>query len=138
MSHNFGKYTLGGLTGGLLLLAAAALAAQKDPVKNSDSDTLTVEGLVRDIACPIQNKKSTATDFSMDCILKCAKAGSPLGILTKDGTLYVPVTESMPDTGQQQLLPFVGRLVSATGKEFSRNGVHGLEIKDIHAIDTLK
>jgi hypothetical protein len=121
-----------------LLLAAAALAAQKDPVKNPDSDTLTAEGLVRDIACPIQNKKSTATDFSMDCIFKCAKAGSPLGILTKNGTLYVPVTESMPDTGQQQLLPFVGKLVSATGKKFSRNGVYGLEIKDIHAIDTLQ
>jgi hypothetical protein len=123
----------------LFFLATAPLASQKDPQQNSsDSGTVTVEGLVRDIACPIQNKKSTATDFSMDCIVKCAKAGSPLGILDKEGTLYVPVTESMPDTGQQQLLPFVGKYVRATGKEFSRNGVHGLEIKDIHAIDALK
>lgn len=135
MNQKLGTYILGG---GLLLLATVGLAAQ-DPAKNShDFDAVTVEGLVRDIACPIQNKQSTATDFSMDCVIKCAKAGSPLGILTKEGVLYVPVTESMPDTGQQQLLQFVGKYVRATGKEFSRNGVHGLEIKEIHAVDSLK
>ena len=127
------------LTAGLFLLAAAALPAQKDPPKNSqDSDAVAVEGLVRDIACPIQNNKSTATEFSMDCVTKCAKAGSPLGILSKEGIIYVPLTQSMPDTGQQQLVQFVGRYVSAAGKEFLRNGVHGIEVKEIHAIDNLK
>jgi hypothetical protein len=120
-------------------LAAAALTAQKDPRQNSQaSDAVTVEGLVRDIACPIQNNKSTATEFSMDCVIKCTKAGSPLGILTKEGIIYVPVTPSMPDTGQQQLLQFVGKYVRAAGIEFLRNGVHGIEIKEIHAIDSLK
>jgi len=123
----------------LFLLAAAVLTAQKDPPKKSQgSDGVTVEGLVRDIACPIQNNKSTATDFSMDCVTKCAKAGSPLGILSKEGIIYVPLTQSMPDTGQQQLVQFVGRYVSAAGKEFLRNGVHGIEVKEIHAIDNLK
>ena len=127
------------LTASLFLLAAAALTPQKDPPKNSqDSDAVTVEGLVRDSACPIQNSKSTTTEFSMDCVTKCAKAGSPLGILTKEGIIYVPLTQSMPDTGQQQLLQFVGKYVRASGREFLRNGVHGIEIKEIHAIDTLK
>ena len=127
------------LTASLFLLAAAALTPQKDPPKNSqDSDAVAVEGLVRDIACPIQNNKSTATEFSMDCVTKCAKAGSPLGILSKEGIIYVPLTQSMPDTGQQQLVQFVGRYVSAAGKEFLRNGVHGIEVKEIHAIDNLK
>jgi len=74
----------------------------------------------------------------MDCVTKCAKAGSPLGLLTKEGIIYVPLTQSMPDTGQQQLLPFVGKYVQATGREFLRNGVHGIEIKEIHAVDSLK
>jgi len=127
------------LTASLFLFAAAALTAQKAPPKNSqDSDAVTVEGLVRDIACPIQNNKSTATEFSMDCVTKCAKAGSPLGILTKEGIILLSLTRSMPDTGQQQLLPFVGKYVQATGREFLRNGVHGIEIKEIHAIDSLK
>jgi len=125
------------LTAVLLSLGVVALAAQ-DAKNSSPNNTVTIEGLVRDIACPIQNPKSTATEFSMDCIIKCAKAGSPLGILTKDGTIYVPVTESMPDTGQQQLQRFAGKYVSATGKEFLRNGVHGIEINDIHAVDSVK
>lgn len=102
------------------------------------SDTATVEGLVRDIACPIQSKESTATNFSKDCIIKCNKAGSPLGILTKEGDVYVPVTETMPDTGQSKLQPFVGQYVSATGKIFVRNGAHGIEITNIQPINGLK
>jgi hypothetical protein len=104
---------------------------------NPDSTAIgirTVEGLVRDIACPLQNKKSTATTYSKDCITMCAKAGSPMGILTNDGTVYVPVTESMPDTGQDALKPFIGEHVRATGKVFERNGAHAIEISEIHKL----
>ena len=34
-----------------------------------------------------------------------------------------------------KLQPFVGQWVSATGKTFLRNGTHGIEITNIHAID---
>ena len=104
---------------------------------NPDSTAIgngTVEGLVRDIACPLQNRKSTATSYSKDCIATCFKAGSPLGILANDGTVYVPITESMPDTGQDQLKPFIGEHVRATGKMFQRNGGHAIEISEIHQL----
>jgi hypothetical protein len=42
----------------------------------------TIEGLVRDVACPIQNLEATATHLSMKCLLACARKGSPLVILT--------------------------------------------------------
>lgn len=93
-----------------------------------------MEGLVRDIACPLQNPKSTSTSYSKDCILQCAKAGSPLGILTSDGTTYLPVATTMPDMGQEQLKPFIGELVQARGKVFERNGGHAIEIKEIHKV----
>ena len=64
----------------------------------------------------------------------CQKSGSPLGILTSDGSVYVPVTESMPDTGQKALTPFVGEHVKATGKVFLRNGTHAIEISEIHQL----
>lgn len=104
---------------------------------NADSTaigTMTVEGLVRDIACPLQNKKSTSTNYSKDCITTCLKAGSPLGILTSDGDVYVPITQSMPDMGQNALKPFVGEHVKATGKVFLRNGTHAIEITEVHAV----
>ena len=102
-----------------------------DDADSTAIGTLTVEGLVRDIACPLQNKKSTSTSFSKDCITMCLKAGSPLGILTSNGEVYVPVTQSMPDMGQDALKPFVGEQVKATGKVFLRNGTHAIEISKI-------
>ena len=52
----------------------------------------TIEGLVRDVACPIQNLEATATQLSMKCLVACARVGSPLVILTKDGELYLPIS----------------------------------------------
>ena len=40
------------------------------------SDT-TIEGLVRDIACPMQNLDGDATHLSPKCVRDCVKAGSP-------------------------------------------------------------
>ena len=105
-----------------------------DDADSTAVGTRTVEGLVRDIACPLQNKKSTSTSYSKDCIAMCAKAGSPMGILTGDGSVYVPVTESMPDTGQDALKPFIGKHVQATGKVFERNGTHAIEISEKHEL----
>jgi hypothetical protein len=102
-----------------------------DDADSTAIGTQTVEGLVRDIACPLQNKKSTSTSFSKDCITTCLKAGSPLGILTSNGDVYVPITQSMPDMGQNALKPFVGAHVKATGKVFLRNGIHAIEISKI-------
>jgi hypothetical protein len=87
-----------------VFFSVAVLFAADNP-DSTTIGTLTVEGLVRDIACPLQNKKSTSTSYSKECITMCLKSGSPLGILTSDGDVYVPVTESMPDTGQNTLKP---------------------------------
>jgi hypothetical protein len=118
----------------LVCLAVPMLIFAADDADSTAVGTRTVEGLVRDIACPLQNRKSTATRYSKECITMCEKAGSPLGILTNDGSVYLPVTESMPDKGQDALKPFVGEHVQATGKVFERNGGHAIEISEIHQL----
>lgn len=122
------------LIAGLVCLTVPMLMSAADDADSTATGTLTVEGLVRDIACPLQNKKSTSTSYSKECIMTCLKSGSPLGILTSDGSVYVPVTQSMPDTGQNALKPFVGEHVKATGKVFLRNGTHAIEISEIHQL----
>jgi len=102
----------------LVCLAVPILMVAGDTVDSTAVGTRTVEGLVRDIACPLQNKKSTSTSYSKDCITMCARLGSPLGILTSEGSVYVPVTESIRDTGQDALKPFGGKHWQATGKGF--------------------
>jgi hypothetical protein len=122
----------------LLVWSCAALSLAS-PQGQSDAASheskVTIEGLVRDIACPIQNLEATATHLSMKCLRACAKNGSPLVILTKDGELYFPISGKMPDTDQRQkLMPFLGKYVQAAGTVYERKGTHAIVINDIHEL----
>jgi hypothetical protein len=123
----------------------SALAASHAPQKTSmagdraNASQETIEGLVRDAACPIQNLDGTAFNLSLKCVMECVRGGSPLVILTKDGHLYFPISDKMPDKDQRQaLMPFVGKYVRASGTVFERTGTHAIviaeikEMKEIH------
>ena len=107
-----------------MLITAALGAAQ------AQEKTATVKGYVLDSACAyIKNLKKPV---SADCALARAKAGSPLVILADDGTIYWPISDSMPATGQnQRLMKFAGGRVIARGKSFERGGSHALVIEGI-------
>lgn len=114
----------------------SGLAQQATPVSTKNSPDLgvstTIEGLVRDVACPIQNHESTATDFNLKCALACARHGSPLIILTNTGDMYFPISDEMPDSSQRdKLMPFVGSYVRASGIVYTRNGTRTIVIKTI-------
>jgi hypothetical protein len=123
----------------------SVLAASRSPQTTSmagdraNASKATIEGLLRDVACPIQNLDGTATDLSLKCVRDCVRGGSPLVILTRDGHLYFPISNKMPDTDQrQELMPFVGKYVRASGTVFERMGTHAIviteiaEMKEIH------
>jgi DNA/RNA endonuclease YhcR with UshA esterase domain len=126
---------------GLVSTVASSQTATDTPKTEAPANEhkATIEGLVRDIACPVQNLEATATHLSMKCLRACAKAGSPLVILTKDGELYVPISDKMPDTDQRQrLTPFLGKYVRASGVVYERKGTRAIaineieEMKDVH------
>jgi hypothetical protein len=109
----------------------------------ANASKATIEGLVRDVACPIQNLDSTATDLSLKCVRESVRGGSPLVILTKDGQLYFPISDKMPDVDQRQkLMPFIGKYVRASGTVFERTGARAIviteikEMKEIHLTTT--
>ncbi len=114
------------------------LAASHSPQKTSmagdraNASQATIEGLVRDVACPIQNLDGTPTNRSLKCVMDCVRGGSPLVILTEDGHLYFPISDKMPDADQrQELMPFVGKYVRASGTVFERAGTHAIVIAEI-------
>lgn len=120
-----------------MMIGSPTLAQNKSSAANK-SDSV-VEGLVRDVACPIQNHKSTATNFSKDCALACAKAGSPLVILTNVGDIYFPISDEMPDPDQREkMMPFVGKYVRAVGKVSARNGTRTIAIEQIKEMPEVK
>ncbi len=86
--------------GAILLAIQPAVAAIQVATANADTDagiSTTIEGLVRDVACPMQNGQSTATHFNLKCVRACIRTGSPIVILTKANEIYFPTTDQVPD-----------------------------------------
>ena len=116
----------------VFVFVAATLAASSDAGK-----TATVKGYVLDSACAFT--KGLDKPISRECATACAKAGSPLVILTGNGTIYWPIADTTPSSGQNdKLLPFAGQKVTASGKVFQRGGSSALVIEKIEALTDQK
>jgi hypothetical protein len=125
--------------GAALLIGNCDARAKSDDEPAQHKSQVTIEGLVRDIACPIQNLEASATHLNMKCLRECAKNGSPLVILTKEGDLYLPISDKMPDTDQRQtLMPFLGKYVRASGTSYERNGTHAIVISEIKELKDVR
>lgn len=107
-----------------VLLSAGAF------LKAADAPTLTVKGYVLDSACAFT--KGLSKPISKQCAISCAKAGSQLVILADDDTIYWPIADTTPSSGQnRRLLPFAGDKVTATGKIYERGGSKAMVIEKI-------
>ncbi len=144
MKFSWRSWLLVGLVGGAIVASGAAgmgARAQHTSMEGSRANRskVTIEGLVRDVACPIQNLDGNATSMSLKCVTDCLKGGSPIAILTKDGDLYLPISDKMPDMDQRtKLMPFVGKYVRATGIAFERNGTRAIVISEIAEVKDVK
>lgn len=109
------------------LVAALALGIAAAPQKS-----VTVEGYVLDSACAFT--KGLDKPISRDCALACAKEGSQLVILAKDGSIYWPIDSATPAKGQNaKLMDLAGSRVTATGKLYERGGSHAIVIEKLTA-----
>jgi hypothetical protein len=111
----------------VVVLAASALVWSDETGK-----VTTVKGYVLDSACAFT--KGLKKPISPECATACAKAGSPLVILTDSGAIYWPIAATTPSSGQNdRLLPFAGQKVMASGKVFERGGSTAIVIEKIEA-----
>jgi hypothetical protein len=115
----------------------AVLAAITLGGARAQEPTATVQGYVLDSACAFI--KNLDQPVSKDCALACAKAGSSLVILADNGTIYWPISSSMPATGQNsRLMKFAGERITASGKVFERAGSRAIVIEKIEAAPASK
>ena len=116
-----------GVRFGLAICVLASLLMATDSGKG-----VTVNGYVLDSACAFT--KGLKKPVSPDCAQACAKAGSPLVILSDSGTIYWPIADTTPASGQNdKLLPFAGQRVTASGKTYTRGGSTAIVIEKIGA-----
>ncbi|HET6179821.1 MAG TPA: hypothetical protein VFE61_23060, partial [Candidatus Sulfotelmatobacter sp.] len=77
--------------------------------------------------------------ISAQCAQACAKAGSPLVILSDNGTIYWPIADTTPSSSQNdKLMPFAGQRVTASGKTFARGGSTAIVMDKIGAESAAK
>jgi len=99
----------------------------------AEGTVTTVKGYVIDSACAFV--KDLKKPISPECAVTCAKAGSPLVILTDSGIIYWPIAGTMPAAGQNdRLVEFAGKRVTATGKVYSKGGSRALVIESIENV----
>jgi hypothetical protein len=117
----------------LRLLITFAFVGVAFAAGNDVGKSVHIKGYVLDSACAFT--KDLKKPVSKECATTCAKAGSPLVILSNNGTIYWPIADTTPSSGQnEKLLPFAGQMVSATGKVFQRGGSSALVIERIEAL----
>jgi hypothetical protein len=121
------KFTFRFSEGFALVLLAAAMC-----VNAAETPTVTVKGYVLDSARAFT--KGLSKPISKQCATSCANAGSQLVILADDGTIYWPIADTTPSSGQNpKLLPFAGDKVVATGKIYQRGGSKAIVIEKLEA-----
>jgi|SRR5258708_9402793 hypothetical protein len=99
--------------------------------------TTTVKGYVLDSACAFT--KGLKKPISSECAVACAKAGSPLVILAPSGTIYWPIADTTPSSGQNdKLLPYAGKQVTVSGKVFQRGGSSAIVISKVEPLEAKK
>ncbi|MBI1806804.1 MAG: hypothetical protein HYR76_07130 [Ignavibacteria bacterium] len=124
----------------LLLVLAISSAFGQDKMKEgkvemkmaSKDKSMTIKGEVVDVSCYLAHGEKGKGEEHKGCAEACAKAGGPLGILSKNGKLYVSVMPDDHSAGPNaKLMDHIGHEVEATGMVRSHAGVNGIMITKV-------
>jgi hypothetical protein len=116
-----------------LKFAAPALLLIAIFAAGDSGRSMTIKGYVLDSACAFT--KGLKKPISAECAIACAKAGSPLVILTMNGTIYWPIADTTPSSGQNdKLLEYAGKEVTVSGKVFERGGSTAIVISKVEPL----
>lgn len=117
----------------MLKLAVPALLLIAIFAAGDAGQTMTIKGYVLDSACAFT--KGLKKPISAECATACAKAGSPLVILTPSGTIYWPIADTTPSSSQNdKLIEFAGKQVTVSGKVFQRGGSTAIVISKVEPL----
>ena len=124
----------------LILLCGMSYAVGQEKIKAeagkkaSLAKETTIKGEVVEISCYLA--RGGKGENHRECGIACGKSGSPLGILTKDGKLYVSVLPDDHSNGPNaMLLDHVSHQIEATGIIRERSGMKGIMITKVAMAD---
>ena len=118
-----------------ILAVGAVLGALSSPLAAQAAkpagNEMTLTGTVIDLNCYVAGGATGANHKG--CAEACAKAGVQLGILSSDGTIYVPVSSKPADPTNPKLINHAEGKVKVSGTHRMVNGLHTIEVKSVEA-----
>lgn len=108
---------------GTFSLFSTVVSAQKA------TDTMTVKGEVLDMNCYMDHGAHGAKHA--ECAATCIKNGSPVGILSTDGKVYLMVADHGNEDPYDEVRKHAAENVQVSGKYANRNGVQALIIESV-------
>ncbi len=91
--------------------------------------SMTVSGEVLDMACYMS--KGAHGDSHKDCAAMCIKGGSPMGVLTSDGKVYLLIENHDKADAYAEAKKHAGEQVTVTGNYYERSGMQGLVVNEV-------
>jgi hypothetical protein len=120
----------------LVSLALVVLACGVGLVSFADEkhggSTVTVQGEVLDMACYVAHEAKGSEHAK--CAQACAKGGQPVGLLAKDGQVYLLYANHEDPSGFESAKQYAGQQVEITGVAAKRGSMNGLEVKAVKAL----
>lgn len=145
--------SLAALLAGALLLTAGAGIAQtkaqksempgKDQAKTAAAGTMattaaakpmTVTGELVELSCYLDHGGKGASHKA--CATQCIADGSPMGVLTSDGHLYLLTLSHANGDPYNQAKTMAAQTVKVTGPMHDRNGMQAIEVTGIEGVGT--
>jgi hypothetical protein len=112
--------------------SATTVGAAVDGKPNPGAKAVTVTGEILDFSCYLQIGKHGEKHRA--CAQKCFKAGQPIGLLAKDGSLYMLMEEEhdLRRDGQtnfrEAATEHVAHIMEVTGTQFTHKGVTAIYV----------
>ena len=89
----------------------------------------SITGEVVDTGCYLGHAARGAKH--VDCATKCINNGMPMGLLTRDGALYLLTLNHDNADPYNKLKEMAGKMVSVTGVVMTRGGMKGVDVSEI-------
>ena len=89
----------------------------------------TISGEVVCLSCYLTH--GAKGESHTKCAVTCVNKGLPMGILTKDGKLFVVLEDHANADAYQQLKKFAAKTVTVRGVIATRNGISGIAVEKV-------
>lgn len=116
------KSAIAAITAAAVAGSAWAAGGHLDP----SGKTETIKGELIDMACYMAHEGKGAKHAK--CAAACVAGGAPLGVLTKDGKVYLVVGDHADEKPYVEAKALVGADAKLTGTVFTRGGLTAIVV----------